>query len=79
MTVRRTGEWGMSGKHVDRDLAFEIIQIFAEGIPVPIFVVDIFVEHAAQILRPELCAVQACGGTGAQEAPQSPMTMLVTP
>ena len=78
MTVKRTGEWGMSGKQLMRDFAFEIVQIFAEGIPVPIFVVDIFVEHPAQVSTRTLRG-SGLGGTGEQEAPQSPMTMLVTP
>ena len=49
MTVKRTGECGMSGRTLMRDFAFKIIQIVAEGIPVPILVVDIFVQHPAQI------------------------------
>ena len=45
---------GHERQTVDGDFAFEIVQIFAEGVPSPIFVVDIFVEHAAQILHENL-------------------------
>ncbi len=40
---------GHERQTVDGDLAFEVIQVFAEGIPAPILVVDILVEHAAQV------------------------------
>ena len=45
-------------QHVERDFAFEVIQIFAEGVPAPILVVDIFVEHAAQILHQHLARLR---------------------
>ncbi len=36
-------------QNVERDFAFEVVQIIAEGVPAPILVVDILVEHAAQV------------------------------
>ncbi len=45
---------GHEWQHVDSHFAFEVIQIFAKSVPAPIFVVDIFVEHATEILHQHL-------------------------
>ena len=69
---------GHQREDVDADFSLNVVQIVAKGLPLPILVVDVFVEDAPQVLNENLAGF-GFGGTGEQEAPQSPITMLVTP
>ena len=45
---------GDEGTNVNPNLPFKVVQIFREGLPLPLFVVDVVVQYPAQILHKDL-------------------------
>jgi hypothetical protein len=42
---------GHQGEDVDADFPLNVVQIVAEGLPLPILVVDVFVQDAPKVLN----------------------------